>query len=86
MIRTHSYSYFSTYFIVLAYKVLFSSYFQQHLLILSKISKIENLRWRPSVAILDFLFVTMVSKMAAICGHLGFCVGLFCVGFYGSSG
>ena len=43
-----------TYFVVLAYKMLFSSYFQQNLLILSKI---ENPRWRPS----GILFVTMAT-------------------------
>ena len=35
--------------------------FQQSLLILSKISKTENPRWRPSAANLDFLFVTMTT-------------------------
>ena len=39
----------STYIIVLPYKMMFPSCFQQNLLILSKISKIENLVWRPSL-------------------------------------
>ena len=55
-LNTCSYSYISTYIIVLTYKMIFYSCFQQNLLILSKISKIENPRWRPSAAILDFLF------------------------------
>ena len=36
--------------------MMFPSCFQQNLLILSKISKIENPRRRPSAAILGFLF------------------------------
>ena len=55
-LNTCSYSYISTYIIVLTYKMMFPSYFQQNLLILSKILKIENPGWRPSAAILDFLF------------------------------
>ena len=37
------------------------SCFQQNLLILSKISKLENPRWRPMTAYLDFLFVTIAT-------------------------
>ena len=55
-LNTCRYSYISTYIIVLTYKMMFQSYFQQNLLILRKISKIENPRMRPSAAILDFLF------------------------------
>ena len=38
--------------------MIFPSYFQQNLLILSKISIIENPRWRPSWI---FCFVTMAT-------------------------
>ena len=51
-----SYSPISTYIIVLTYNMIFPICFQQNLLILSKMSKIENPRWRPSAAVLDFLF------------------------------
>ena len=42
--------------LVVTYKMMFPCCLQQNLLILCKIPKIENPRWRPSTAVLDFLF------------------------------